>query len=110
MNTSKNKKGNHYPLDNMTYNLITIIQEKSQGLEAFDQFIKDAEGNDELRQMLEQIRQQDEECIMALQPHLSRLLSEQNAEGRTPAATGKANAAGAGRGTGMNKNTSSRAR
>jgi len=28
-----------FPLDNNTYNVITVIHEKSKGLEAFDQYL-----------------------------------------------------------------------
>jgi hypothetical protein len=55
-----------FPIDNVTYDLITLIHEKSKGLEAFDKYVQDAQGNSELSQLLQQIRQQDTESVQRL--------------------------------------------
>jgi uncharacterized protein YegL len=55
-----------FPIDNVTYDLITLIHEKSKGLEAFDKYMQDAQGNNELGQLLQQIRQQDTENVQQL--------------------------------------------
>ena len=55
-----------FPVDNLTYDLISVIHEKSQGLEAFDKYLKDAADDDETRELFEDIRQQDEEAIQQL--------------------------------------------
>src|SRR5438270_9646803 len=65
-------------LDNNTYNVITILHEKSKGLEAFDKYIQDAD--EELRRALEEIRTQDEQSIRRLQQHLRQLLGEAEME------------------------------
>ena len=70
-------RGN-FPMDNLTYNVVTILHEKSKGLEAFDRYLQDARG-DEVQDLLEEIREQDERAIEELQDHLHRLL---NASGR----------------------------
>src|SRR3954469_11992924 len=34
--------GGHFPMDNLTYDVVTILHEKSKGLEAFDRYTQDA--------------------------------------------------------------------
>jgi hypothetical protein len=72
---SKNKT-TESPLDDVTYDLITVIHEKAKGLEAFDQYLEDAAQEDELVELLEAIRAQDEQAIEDLRTHLVRLLQE----------------------------------
>ncbi len=67
----------NFPLDNLTYDLVTILYEKSKALEAYDKYQRDAQGNQEVSQLLQQIRQQDEQHIQQVQQHLSRLLGSQ---------------------------------
>jgi hypothetical protein len=83
-NVSKNKNTTDSPVDNITYDIITVIHEKAKGLEAFDQYIEDAAEDEDLVDLLETIREQDEQCIEELKPHLVRLL-QQNA-GESPIA------------------------
>jgi bacterioferritin (cytochrome b1) len=72
-----------FPVDNLTYDLITVIHEKSQGLAAFDKYLKDAGDDDECRELFEDIRQQDEEAIQqltqALRDRLESLAEEEAA-------------------------------
>jgi hypothetical protein len=75
---SSNRRGNDFPLDNNTYNVITVIHEKSKGLEAFDEYLQDAD--EELRSILEQIREQDTRAIEQLQEHLRMLIGGEGAE------------------------------
>jgi hypothetical protein len=58
-------RGN-FPLDNLTYDIITLIHEKSKGLEAFDRYMKDAQGNQQCTTLLNQIRQQDVQAVQQL--------------------------------------------
>jgi hypothetical protein len=71
--SSQSTRSGEFPLDNNTYNLITVIHEKSKGLEAFDQYVEDAD--DELRGIFEEIREQDTRYIEQLQEQLRRLIS-----------------------------------
>ncbi len=66
-----------FVLDNLTYDLITIIHEKSKALEAYDRYDQDAKGHQELSWLLQQIRQQDEQAIQHLMLHLGQLTSRQ---------------------------------
>jgi exonuclease V gamma subunit len=51
---------------------VTLIHEKSKGLEAFDKYVQDAQSNNELSQLLQQIRQQDTENVQRLVQLLQR--------------------------------------
>jgi hypothetical protein len=64
------------PIDDLTYDVITIIHEKTKGLEAYEKYIDDAVEDDELTQTLESIRDNDRESIEELKQHLSRLLGQ----------------------------------
>lgn len=46
-----------YPISNEVYDVITVLQNKLQALEAYDKFGKDM--HDETKKLLEQIRQDD---------------------------------------------------
>ena len=74
---ASNRSGN-FPLDNLCFDLITVIPEKSKALEALDKYLRDAQSDDRLRQLLEQIRQPDTEQMQQLTQHLGRLLSQQS--------------------------------
>lgn len=47
----------NYPISNEVYDLITVLQNKLQALEAYDKFGKDM--HDDTKRLLEQIRQDD---------------------------------------------------
>jgi len=71
--SSQSTPSGDFPLDNNTYNVITVIHEKSKGLEAFDQYLEDADEN--LREIFQEIREQDTRYIEQLQEQLRRLIS-----------------------------------
>ena len=70
---SSSTRSDDFPLDNNTYNIITVIHEKSKGLEAFDQYLQDAD--EQLRGIFEEIREQDTRYIEQLQEQLRRLIT-----------------------------------
>ena len=74
---ASNQSGN-FPLDNLCYDLIAVIYEKSKALEAYDKYLRDAQNDNEIRQLLEQIRQQDMQQVQQLQQHLGRMLGQQS--------------------------------
>jgi ferritin-like metal-binding protein YciE len=76
-NQSRSGSSANFPLDNLTYDLITILAEKSKALEAYEKYQRDAQGNQELSNLLQQIRRQDEQHIQQLQQHLGQLLGQQ---------------------------------
>jgi hypothetical protein len=82
-NQSNRQTSGRFPLDDLSYDLITIIHEKSKGLEAFDKYLRDAQGNERVRQSLEKMRQQDEQCIGELSAHLGYILGQSGQSGQT---------------------------
>jgi bacterioferritin (cytochrome b1) len=64
------QSGGYFPLDNLTYDLVTVLYEKSKGLEAYDKYIQDAQNDQQARQLFEEIRQQDEQFVQQLTQHL----------------------------------------
>ena len=78
--SSRNPGEGKFPVDNLTYDLISVIHEKSQGLEAFDRYLKDAGEDEDCRQLFEDIRQQDEEAIKELTDALRERLESQAEE------------------------------
>jgi len=62
-------------LDNLTYDLITVIQEKSKGLEAYDKYLQDAASNQQCSSLLQRVRQQDEQAVQELTQALKQVLS-----------------------------------
>ena len=65
-----------FALDNPTYDLISVLYQKSKGLEAFEKYLKDFQGENEIRQELEQIREDDFRHVQTLEQHLQRRFSE----------------------------------
>lgn len=64
----------NFPLDNITFDLITILHEKSKGIEAFDKYLRDAQDDQQLRQVLERVRDEDRRHVQELSQHLQRCL------------------------------------
>ena len=64
---SNRGQGGDMALDNLTYNIITVLHEKSKGLEAFEQYVRDAQGNEEVVQIFEEMRDADRQNIRRLE-------------------------------------------
>jgi hypothetical protein len=65
-----------FALDNLTYDIITVLHEKSKGLEAFDRYMKDVQGDQQLQQVFQEMQQSDQNFIQQLQQHLQRRLGQ----------------------------------
>jgi hypothetical protein len=65
-----------FVLDNLTYDLITILHEKSKGLEAFDKYERDVQGNQEIQRIFQEIRRNDEQCVQQLEQQLGQILQK----------------------------------
>jgi hypothetical protein len=63
-----------FELDNVTYDLITVLHEKSKGLEAYDKYLRDAGNDRDIVQCFERIREDDRKHIQELQNRLSQRL------------------------------------
>ena len=64
------------PLDDLAFDVVTVLHEKAQALEAYAKYLEDAEGDDELRELFEDMRRTDREHIIALKEALGRLLED----------------------------------
>jgi len=73
-------------IDDVMYDVITVLHHKSQGLEAYDRYLQDARDHDEVRDLLEEIRQQDEEAVQNLMTCLKQLTSGEREEEEEEAA------------------------
>ena len=71
------KQGGFSPMDNLTFDLVTILHEKAKALEAYEQYMKDAQGHQDVLQLLQTIRQQDFDHVNKLKDCLTLLLGGQ---------------------------------
>lgn len=74
-----------FALDDLTYDLITILHEKSKGLEAFERYLSDSQGDNEVRDCFQDLQRQDQENVQKLQQLLARRLSTQSRQGERAA-------------------------
>jgi hypothetical protein len=65
----------HFPVEDLTYDVLTILHEKSRALEAYDKYLEDARSDAEVADLLREIRDEDEINVERLQHHLARLLA-----------------------------------
>jgi hypothetical protein len=65
------------PVDNLTYNLITVLHTKLEGLEAYQKYMRDAQGDQECLQLFQRLQQQDsqaaQEVMRYLQQHFGKM-------------------------------------
>jgi hypothetical protein len=78
--------GNAGKIDNVLYDVITVLHEKSKGLEAYERYEQDLQGHDEVREIFDEIRSNDEEAVQNLRECLRQLLSEEGASEEEEAA------------------------
>ena len=64
------------PIDDLTYDVITVLQNKSKALEAYEKYIRDAEEDDEAREAFEEMKRTDQEHIRILKEVLARRLDD----------------------------------
>ncbi len=65
------------PVDDLTYDVITVLHAKAKALEAYDKYIEDAVDDDEAREILEEMKRQDQENVRVLKEVLARRLDEE---------------------------------
>jgi hypothetical protein len=67
---SPDKGLNYYPISDLQFDVVTIVFEKSKALQAYDKYLRDAQANEELRKIFEQVKADDEKHIEALKNFL----------------------------------------
>jgi len=69
-----------FPLDNLSFDLVCLIYEKSKGLKALDSYLDDARGDPKVAAALHHIRSKEGQFITELQ----RLLVDRILEAKSP--------------------------
>lgn len=60
------------PVDNLTYDLITALQNKLQAISVYDNFLRDAKGDAECEKIFRQLQQDDRKHAEMLKAELTR--------------------------------------
>ncbi len=68
-----------FPLSNAEYNLIAILHNKLQAIEAYQKYMRDVQGDQELSQLIQECKQQDQQLALRLHQHLHRIHGQQDA-------------------------------
>lgn len=64
------------PVDNLTYDLITSLNNKLEAITAYDKYLKDAQGDQQCQQIFQQMMQDDKKHIELLRQELTRHLNQ----------------------------------
>ena len=72
-----------FPLNDKTYDLISIMHHKSKALAAYEGYLSDVQADTHLTQILVEIKHDEERHLEKLKAHLGRLLVEPKAEAET---------------------------
>jgi bacterioferritin (cytochrome b1) len=67
-------------IDDEMYDVITVLHHKSQGLEALEQYLQDVQNQGQVREIFDEIRQQDEEAVHRLETCLRELVMRERDE------------------------------
>jgi hypothetical protein len=72
MNTSDTQQ--RYPISNVLYDVVTLMYERCKGLEALNEYERDGQqgGHQALVDLVQKIRQQDEQIVHELEQILAR--------------------------------------
>lgn len=68
--------GSQYPVDNLTYDLVSVLHTKLEGLEAYKKYVQDAQDDQECLQLFQQLQQQDMQVALQIKQHLLRHLGK----------------------------------
>ena len=63
---------NNSPVDNLTYDLITALQNKLQAISVYDNFLRDAQGDESCKKIFQQLQQDDRKHAEMLKAELAR--------------------------------------
>jgi len=63
------------PVSNLTYDLITALQNKLQALTAYEKFLKDAQGDEQCAAIFRQLQEDDRKHAEMLRQELARHLN-----------------------------------
>jgi hypothetical protein len=73
--TSQRKTADgQFGVDDLTYDLVSILHEKSKGLEAYGKYLQDARQNDEVMDLIQRIQEQDRKQVRELRDVLADVI------------------------------------
>ena len=72
--SSQSGQSGGYAVDNVTYDLIAMISAKSEGLDAMKKYMQDAQGNQQVLQVMQQVQQADQQCVQQLVDCLKQVM------------------------------------
>ena len=72
-------------LSNLQFDLVTILHSKGEGIEAYDKYIRDAqaENSQECVELLQRLKQQDEQAVMEIKQHVIQVLQHGSMSGQS---------------------------
>lgn len=62
----------YFPLSDMEFDVVTLVYEKSKALQAYDKYLLDCQPCEELRSLVESIRQDDKQHVEKLKEFLGK--------------------------------------
>lgn len=83
MAQKSDKKVSSSPIDDLAYDLVTVLHQKSKALEAYDKYIGDCGGNPEVKQLFEQLKQEDTRAVGMLRDCVAQYLTKEGQQGET---------------------------
>ncbi len=73
-------KTERFPLNDQTYDLISMMHHKSKAVAAYEGYLSDFQPDTHLTQLLVEIKHDEERHLEKLKAHLGRLLVENKSE------------------------------
>jgi hypothetical protein len=73
--TSQQSSKGAFAIDDLKYDIVTLLHKKSKALEAYDKYFSDAQGNQEVLSLLQDMRQRDLQDAERLERCLEELLA-----------------------------------
>lgn len=70
--------GNSQAISNLEYDLLTVLQNKAEALQAYDQYIQDAQsiGSQPCAELFQKLQQQDMQQIQEVRQHLQEVMQK----------------------------------
>jgi len=62
------------PLDNLVYDLVSIEYHALKGQHVYDKYARDAQGREEVRQFIDQVKQEDQQRAMRAHELIRQLM------------------------------------
>lgn len=70
----------YFPLSDMQFDIVSVLNEKSKALQAYDKYILDAQPCSQLTELFERIKKDDREHVEQLTSYLTECLNKRASE------------------------------